>query len=362
MRHRHTPGTRTARAGGAGRAGRRGARRRDDAGAARRGAPRDDAGGARRAVRAAATLLAALALAAALGAGAAQAATPAAVSTGGASSVASGSAILTGSVNPEGSGTSYYFQYGPTAAYGAQTGISEAGAGKSTLTVRVPIAGLQPLTVYHYRLVAVNGAGAAFGGDRSLLTTRVPYSLAILASPAPVTYGHPAVISGTLFGTGNANRVIYLQANPWPYAGGWQTLGNALLTSNAGSFGFPLLSMTASTQYRVVAEVGAGLIGPVITEPVAVAVESHVVRAARAGFVRFYGRVYPAQDGAQVGIMRARRGLPAVPAAGTRLRHGGSTFSTFSTLVRARRGSYRVLVRITAGPLVSAYGRSLGVG
>ena len=60
--------------------------------------------------------IAALALAAG-----AQAALPApTVITGGAQQVSYGSATLTGSVNPRGSSASYYFQYGPTAAYGGQ--------------------------------------------------------------------------------------------------------------------------------------------------------------------------------------------------------------------------------------------------
>lgn len=308
---------------------------------------------------AAAVLAAAVA---AIGAEGAAAATAASVTTGGASGVGAASAILTGTVNPNGSATSYYFQYGPTAAYGGQTGISEAGAGTASVSVHIPVAGLQPLTVYHYRLVAVNGAGATPGSDHTFLTARVPFSLAILASPAPVSYGGVAIVSGTLFGTGNANRAVLLQANAFPYTGGWQTLGNAQLTSASGGFSFPVLGLLASTQYRVLAQVGSGLASPVITEPVAVGVESHVVRARR-GFVRVYGRVWPAEDGAQIGIMRSTgRGRPAALAGGSRLRHGGPGFSTFSTLVRARRGSYRVLVRIPSGPLVSAYGRALAVG
>ena len=128
----------------------------------------------------------------------------------------------TGAVNPNGSDTSYYFQYGLTKAYGSQTAIADAGAGSKALPVRLAISGLQPLTVYHYRLVAVNSAGATIGDDEKLLTTKVPLSLAILASPNPVSFGGTVTVQGTLSGTGNANRAVVLQANAFPFTAGFQ--------------------------------------------------------------------------------------------------------------------------------------------
>src|SRR5437588_4516917 len=76
------------------------------------------------------------------------------VTTGAARSVTYGSALITGSVNPNGSETYYYVQYGPTRAYGAQSAIARAGAVTHALAVSIPLGGLQPLTRYHYRVVA----------------------------------------------------------------------------------------------------------------------------------------------------------------------------------------------------------------
>ncbi len=73
------------------------------------------------------------------------------MSTGPAKDIGYSSALLTGSVNPKASNTSYYFQYGPTKAYGGQSTIADAGAGASSVSIAVPIGGLQPITVYHYR-------------------------------------------------------------------------------------------------------------------------------------------------------------------------------------------------------------------
>ena len=275
----------------------------------------------------------------------AQAASRPTVSTGSAKQVSFGSALLTGSVNPNGANTSYYFQYGPTRALGFQSAIADAGGGTRNVKVSIGISGLQPLTMYHYRLVAVNGAGATIGAERSFLTLKVPLSLQILASPNPVLFGGTVVVQGTLSGTGNASRAVTLQANAFPFTAGFQNVGNAQLT-------------TVNTQFRVVTTAKPVVISPVATESVAVRVSSHVGRTRRAHFARFFGTVTPAEDGAEVGILRITRGH-GVLVGGTRLRHRNATSSKFSRVVPVRRGVYRVLVRVINGPQVSNYGLPL---
>lgn len=280
------------------------------------------------------------------------------VSTGGAREVSYGSAVLTGSVVPNGSDTSYYFQYGVTRAYGGQTAIADAGAGVRAVPVRLPVAGLQPLTVYHYRLVAVNGAGATIGTDAHLLTTKVPLSLQILASPNPVVFGGPVAVQGTLSGTGNANRVVILQANAFPFTAGFQNVGNSENTNPSGGFSFTLLGMTQVTQFRVVTATSPPVVSPTAVENVAVAVASHVGRTGRAHFARIFGTVMPAEDGMQVGILRIVHGH-GVLVGGTLLHHRNAASSKFSRVVPVRSGVYRVLVRVTSGAQVSSYGQPL---
>jgi hypothetical protein len=303
--------------------------------------------------------VAAAAIAAVALAGAAHAAAlPPTASTGHAREVSYGSALLTGSVNPRGTDTSYYFQYGPTKAYGGQSAIADAGAGIHTVPVTIAVAGLQPLTVYHFRLVAVSAGGVTFGADRSLLTTKVPLSLAILSSPNPVLFGGTAVVQGTLSGTGNANRAVVLQVNLLPAAAGFASVGNPELTTATGGFSFPLLGLAQSLQLRVATTTNPPVLSPVVVESVAVRVESHVRRTRRAHFARIYGTVTPAVDGMQVGILRITHGR-GVLVAGTALRHRNPSSSQFSRVVRVRRGVYRVLVRVTNGAQISNYGQSL---
>lgn len=83
------------------------------------------------------------------------------------------SAVLRGTVNPEGAGTTYYFQWGPTTAYGETVPAKQLGRRARDVTVTGAINGLTPGTVYHYRVVASNALGQTFGADVAFKTTGV---------------------------------------------------------------------------------------------------------------------------------------------------------------------------------------------
>jgi hypothetical protein len=286
----------------------------------------------------------------------AQAASAPTVTTGKASAVSFGTATLNGSLNPHAGATSYYFQYGPTSAYGLQTGIQYAGAGSAPVHVSIAISGLQPLTEYHFRLVAVNSAKLVAGADKSLQTASVPLSLAILTSPNPVIYGGAITVQGTLSGTNNGNRTVVLQANSFPFAAGFANVGNPELTNAVGGFSFPVLGLAVATQYRVVTTTNPVIVSPVTTESVAVRITATAGRSGPKHKALFHGTVSPAVDGMQVAIMHVVHGH-TVFVAGTVLRHNSSTSSRFSRIAKVKRGEvYRVLVHVTNGPVSSTYG------
>jgi hypothetical protein len=261
---------------------------------------------------------AACVLALAAAPGAALAVAPKAT-TGGAKNISYATATVSGTINPGGEASSYYFQYGPTRAYGGQTGIGSAGVGDKGVERLENLSGLQPLTVYHYRVVAVNAAGTSLGKDRTFQTTKVPLSLSILSSPNPVVWGGPLVVQGTLSGTGNAGRQVILQGRPWPFTAPFAPLGNGEVTTATGGFSFTLLGNATSMQFQVVTTTKPVIASLVTTENVAVRVSSHLARTHRHGFARVYGTVSPAEDGAQVGILRITHGH-GVLAGGTILR------------------------------------------
>jgi hypothetical protein len=289
-----------------------------------------------------------------------------AASTGGVSSVTPSSAVLHGSLDAKAYPTNYVFQYGTSKFYGGQTPLASGGQASSTIQVSQAIGGLQANTTYHYRILATSARGATPGVDRTFKTPKVPLSLQIAGAPNPVPFGDPFAIQGMLTGTGNAGRVVALQANPFPYVAGFTTLGNFEVTSSTGSFSFPVVGLLANTQLRVVTTAAPYVTSPVVVEGVAVRVTLHVRRVhrpRRGKFVRFYGTITPAELGAHVGIQLLRRGAPSVNQGGTIVTSTTSTVSRFSTVVRIRhRGAYEALVQVFDGSHVSAYSEPIGIG
>jgi len=92
-----------------------------------------------------------------------------AVTTNPATNVASFSAALNGSLNPRGSTTTVYFQFGLTTSYGSTTPM-QTQTGNTIRAISANISGLAASHVYHFRIVAHNGGGTAFGSDRTFTT------------------------------------------------------------------------------------------------------------------------------------------------------------------------------------------------
>lgn len=98
--------------------------------------------------------------------------TPPAASTAAASEVGVYQATLNGTVNPEGSATTYYLEYGTTTSYGSHMPLraKEVGAGTKGVAVATTVKALESNATYHYRVAAKNTAGTSYGADQTLTT------------------------------------------------------------------------------------------------------------------------------------------------------------------------------------------------
>jgi hypothetical protein len=87
--------------------------------------------------------------------------------------VSSTETLLRAQVNPGNADTTYHFEYGTTTGYGASAPVPDAdlGSGHSDLPAAAQLAGLQPSTAYHYRVVARNSLGTANGPDQTFTTS-----------------------------------------------------------------------------------------------------------------------------------------------------------------------------------------------
>jgi hypothetical protein len=112
-----------------------------------------------------------------------------AVQTSPASAVTDTSAILNGVVGPQRDLTVYTFQYG-IKSYDHATPITRLPAsGNGPRPVSVPVTGLTPATLYHFRLVAGDGRifGWTAGNDQTFTTAPAPTPLPPAVAPATVT-------------------------------------------------------------------------------------------------------------------------------------------------------------------------------
>jgi hypothetical protein len=189
------------------------------------------------------------------------------------------------------------------------------------------VSGLQPNTVYHYRVVASNASGVRSGEDRTFRTRRQPLGLQIAANPNPVTFNFASTISGQLTGTGNAGRQVQLQARPFPTPPRSPTSAPRSSPTPTAAFAFPLPAVPATAQYRAVAVDRPSVVSPILTLGVAVRVKTNVSteRPRRGSLVRFSGTIRPARPGARYAIQKQTSTGGWATVAGSITRTGGQT-------------------------------------
>lgn len=281
---------------------------------------------------------------------------PPAVSTGSVR-VQGASATLLGTVNPRGSATSYYFEYGATTAYGKRTTGATLPAGSVTVKVGQSAPGMLP--GWHYRLVASNASGAKQGKDRIFTQRKSRRAKFKLTKPKEaIVYGGSFVLSGALSGTGNAGRQLVLQASPYPYLTSFETVAGTTVTTTAtGAFSFRIPHLLTSTQYRVSTLDPRPLYSSLVTVRAAYRVTLRAKTSKHGGIARLYGTVTPAIVGARVLLQLNKKVRPGntekteerttrfATQFSTKTKRGTRTLSRFSTIVKVSKGgSYRAHV------------------
>ena len=162
-------------------------------------------------------------------------------------------ATLHGTVNPNGSPTSYVFEWGPTNAYGSASASRSAGAGTKNASVQEKVGDLLPGTVYHYRLSAASKLGGISGSDRTFRTKGHPLPGAATGPPERVGL-RQATLTGTIEPNGAETAYSFQYGTTEAY--GLQT---ALASVPAGTAPVPVatrlsgLSPGTVFHYRIVA-------------------------------------------------------------------------------------------------------------
>ena len=92
------------------------------------------------------------------------------VVTNAASSISASGARLNGTADPNGASTSAWFQWGTSTAYGNTTSQINVNSGTSPVSYNFNLSTLACGTTYHFRAVASNSGGTAYGSGRSFTT------------------------------------------------------------------------------------------------------------------------------------------------------------------------------------------------
>jgi hypothetical protein len=160
--------------------------------------------------------------------------------------VAATSAHLNASINPNGSDTTAYFQYGLTTTYGNTTTSGDFGT--SSQTVGYTVTGLSPNTTYHFRIVASNGAGTSYGSDLTFITPTSPTAGPIVQTlPATSVATTTAQLNGSLNPNGNSTTAHFEYGTTTAY-GTSTTSGN--FGTTAQTIGFSVSGLLPNTLYH----------------------------------------------------------------------------------------------------------------
>jgi hypothetical protein len=244
------------------------------------------------------------------------------------SNLSTTSVRLHGSVDPNGESTHWYFELGPTTSYGTRTATQSAGSGHNATNVQSRISGLSVATMFHYRLVAMNGSGTTLGADRTFITQGPPR---VATGQAQNAISQTATLTGTIDPNGRSTN-WHFDYGPTTAYGARTPNRNAGSGQSSVAVSEPLANLTPNTTYhfRLVASnaagTSAGSDGTFVTVP-AVTLTNSGFRVVAGRYVRLSGTVAGAQSGVSVTVLAQTFGSGAFAQLGTVLTGGGGSWS-----------------------------------
>jgi hypothetical protein len=160
-------------------------------------------------------------------------------------------ATLHGEVRPVGVQTKYYFEYGPTTAYGSRTAETSAGSGVEFVKVSALLTGLAFGTTYHYRLVATNNRGTTMGEDKKFET--LGGKPTVLTEPIYTRSYTSAILRGAVYGKGEPTKYYFEYGTTEAY--GQRTVEHEIAGTNYEEEKETVSGLTPGTwyDYRIVA-------------------------------------------------------------------------------------------------------------
>jgi hypothetical protein len=176
-----------------------------------------------------------------------------------ASSITRTSALIAGSADPESTEGSYYFEYVDAGEYepvaanpyrdGGRTAIGVLTGGHATQTVeRLPLTGLLPGTVYHYRMVVSNATATTYGPQETFTTA--PATPPVVSTGSASEVGTTSVtLSGVVGPRGLPTSYVFEVGTDTGY-GGAKLFGDAGASTEEVPVSVALQYLVPGTTYH----------------------------------------------------------------------------------------------------------------
>ena len=163
---------------------------------------------------------------------------------------------LNGSVNPNGRGTTWFFEYGTSGGYGSRTPVQNAGTSIGAVPVSAAIASLRTGATYHYRLVASSDAGTSRSPDQTVALVSVP---SVVTNPAGSIGTSTARLNGSVNPAGQSTTYYFEYGTTTEY-GAKTAAASAGSSNSARSVSASISSLAPATTYhfRLVASNASG--------------------------------------------------------------------------------------------------------
>ncbi len=136
-------------------------------------------------------------------------------------------ATLNARVNPRGSETTYWFEYGDSANFGNVSSLQSAGNGVTSEAVSASVSGLSPSTKYFFRINAQNQFGTVNGATQSFTTKGPAISAPSVETRTAINIeANTATLRGTVDPNGSETTYWFEYSND-------SLLGSVLLKTTA---------------------------------------------------------------------------------------------------------------------------------
>lgn len=182
---------------------------------------------------------------------------PPVATTNPATFVASFSATLNALLNPHGLPASVHFQYGTTPSYGLTT-APQNRAGNTFQAVSANVTGLTATTLYHFRVVASNGAGTTMGSDQTFTTLTATGPPVVITNAATNVTTSSGTLNGSLDPHGLTTTVFFQYGTTTSYGSATPTQNQAGNTYRNITANISGLATHTTYHFRMVANNAGG--------------------------------------------------------------------------------------------------------